>query len=217
MWQKHCLTWKLVFAIWPKTDMVRFHQCKVPLVVMTSVRQQRNVCDLASFCGSRHSSSILATQRRKASSDSGLTRQGWRGNGRAHSSGLKTHTATTKQSHRFKVRHKQDKTKQFYAPLAELDHIMLFSVIYRPTLSLLCVASDHICFWNSTEHDTLFLNYWGRRRPDISVVRSNHEPCRLAEIMKPDDVWIIAVCLLSLDVCVCLYLADAAYRRRKWV
>ena len=70
---------------------------KVPLVVMTSVRQQRSVCDLASFCGSRHSSSILATQRRKASSESGLTKQGWRGNGRAHSSGLNTcaHTRET--------------------------------------------------------------------------------------------------------------------------
>lgn len=66
----------------------------VPLVVMTSVRQQRSVCDLASFCGSRHSSSILATQRRKASSDSGLTKQGWRGNGRATSSGLGTHGHT---------------------------------------------------------------------------------------------------------------------------
>lgn len=71
----------------------------VPLVVMTSVRQQRSVCDLASFCGSRHSSSILATQRRKASSDSGLTKLGWRGNGRATSSGLDTHTHTR---HRFR-------------------------------------------------------------------------------------------------------------------
>ncbi|TNN66026.1 hypothetical protein EYF80_023782 [Liparis tanakae] len=30
----------------------------------------------------RHSSSILATQRRKTSSESGLTKHGWRGNGR---------------------------------------------------------------------------------------------------------------------------------------
>lgn len=68
----------------------------VPLVVMTSVRQQRSVCDLASFFGSRHSSSILATQRRKASSESELTKQGCRGNGRAHSSGLNTQTHTCK-------------------------------------------------------------------------------------------------------------------------
>lgn len=74
----------------------------VPLLVMTSVRQQRSVCDLASFCGSRHSSSILATQRRKASSDSGLTKQGWRGNGRATSSGLGRHTDT--RTHTLDVR-----------------------------------------------------------------------------------------------------------------
>lgn len=70
-------------------------QSQVPLVVMTSVRQQRSVWDLASFCGSKHSSSILATQRRKASSESGPTKQGWRGNGRALSSGLDAHTKET--------------------------------------------------------------------------------------------------------------------------
>lgn len=93
-----------VFGTWyqwvTKSECSRFARCakryavwvhsssRVPLVVMTSVRQQRSVCDLASFCGRRHSSRILATQRRKACSESALTRQGWRGNGRAPSSGL---------------------------------------------------------------------------------------------------------------------------------
>lgn len=65
-------------------------------MVMTSVRQQRSVWDLASFCGSKHSSRILATQRRNATSDSGSTKQGWRGKGRALSSGLGEDTKPVK-------------------------------------------------------------------------------------------------------------------------
>lgn len=101
----------------------------VPLVVMTSVRQQRSVCDLASFFGSRHSSSILATQRRKASSESGLTKQGWRGNGRVHSSGLNTHT------HR--KRHSEGK---FWLSCM-WDHILRYYLCHRYS------AVSHLTAW----------------------------------------------------------------------
>lgn len=150
---------------WTETHKRKILQVPIPFVVMTSVRQQRSVCDLASFCGSRHSSSILATQRRKASSESGLTKQGWRGNGRAHSSGLETQMKETRIQSKKKKKNceRGDEYELLFWQCWMSDNIIwdMRASLRRPTLPLFILLQPcHISpslLLNPTEQGTLLL------------------------------------------------------------
>lgn len=132
-------------------------RCKEPLVVMTSVRQQRSVWDLASFCGSKHSSRILATQRKKATSDSQLTKQGWRGNGRAHSSGL----------HEDIYKHSLHSTSHLEAFPTHQMAVILFFLPQRCSLEVIevcvqdldCIITHHIDKVNASKSGSKLANH----------------------------------------------------------